>query len=55
VVAWVELPEQPCLRVLANIVECLAEEVEIGQYVKVTFIQLRDGVRLPAFHLDHDT
>ena len=49
VVAWVELDDQPGLRVLTNILECSPDDVSIGQRVEVTFEDLPGGVSLPQF------
>ncbi len=49
VVAIVELPEQPGLRLTTNIVNCEIEEVAIGMAVRVTFEDLGDDVWLPLF------
>src|SRR4029078_2563840 len=40
VVAWVELAEQPPVRLLTNIVDCQPEQVHIGQQVAVRFEDL---------------
>jgi uncharacterized OB-fold protein len=53
VVAWVELPEQPHLRVLGDIVGCAPEEVRIGLEVGVVIDRIDTGdgqtVALPRF------
>lgn len=51
VVAIVELPEQPGLRFLTNIVGTAPDEVSIGMPVKVCFEQ-HDDVWLPLFEKD---
>lgn len=51
VIALVELPEQPGLRLLTNIVNCTPDQVAIGSAVTVTFEHL-DDVWLPLFELD---
>ncbi len=50
VVAWVELPEQKNLRILANIVGCAPGDVRIGQAVEVAFAEFEAGaLRAPRF------
>jgi uncharacterized OB-fold protein len=51
VIAIVELPEQPGLRFLTNIVGCDPQAVEIGMPVRVVFEQHED-VWLPLFERD---
>jgi hypothetical protein len=53
VVAIVELPEQPGLRLTTNIVGCAPDQVHIGMPVKVCFEQW-DEVYLPLFEPDGD-
>lgn len=48
VIAIVELPEQPGLRLTTNLVGCAPEAVRIGMPVRVCFEE-RDGVWLPLF------
>ncbi len=48
VVAIVELPEQPGLRLTTNIVNCPTDEVRIGMPVRVLF-EKYDDVYLPMF------
>jgi uncharacterized protein len=48
VIAVVELEEQPGLRLLTNVVDCPAEEVEIGMAVEVRFVE-RGAAFLPVF------
>jgi uncharacterized protein len=48
VVAIVELPEQPGLRLTTNVVGCEPDAVHIGMAVRVTFAQY-DDVWLPLF------
>ena len=48
VIAIVELPEQPGLRLTTNIVGCRPEDVRIDLAVRVVFEQ-HDGVYLPLF------
>jgi uncharacterized OB-fold protein len=48
VIAVVELEEQPGLRLLTNVVDCPAEEVEIGMPVEVRFVE-RGAAFLPVF------
>jgi uncharacterized OB-fold protein len=47
-VAWIELDEQPGLRVLSDIVDCPPERVQIGMPVEVVFEELGE-VTLPHF------
>jgi uncharacterized OB-fold protein len=49
VVAIVELPEQPGLRLTTNVVGCPVEAVRIGLPVRVVFEELEGGVFLPLF------
>jgi uncharacterized OB-fold protein len=49
VIALVELPEQPGLRVTTNIVGCDPGAVHIGMPVRVTFEQIADSVYVPLF------
>ena len=49
VLAIVELDEQPGLRLMTNLVECLPEEAEIGMPVEVAFVE-RGEVFIPVFH-----
>lgn len=52
VVALVELPEQPGLRVLARLVDVDADAVEIGMPVSVEFEPLAGGDHhVPVFRL----
>lgn len=51
VVALVELPEQPGLRLTTNIVGCPPEAVHIGLRVRVVF-EHRDPVWFPLFEPD---
>lgn len=53
VVAIVELPEQPGLRLTTNIVNCDPEDVRIGMPLRVVFEQ-HDDVWLPMFEPDPD-
>ncbi len=48
VLAVVELEEQPDLRLVTTIVDCVPEDVEIGMPVEVTFAE-RGEVFVPAF------
>jgi len=45
----VELPEQPGLRVLSQLVDCAEADVEIGMAVDVTFEDVSADVTLPLF------
>jgi uncharacterized OB-fold protein len=47
--AWIALPEQPGLRVFANITDCALEDIAIGMKVTVWFEQ-RGDFALPNFH-----
>ena len=49
VVAWVEIPEQDGLRVLANIIGCPPGEVRIGQSVVLEFGENEAGQKVPVF------
>ena len=49
VLASVELPEQPDLKMLTNIVECEHDALEIGMPVEVTFRQVAAELTLPFF------
>ena len=49
VLAIVELDEQPGLRLMTNLVECLPEEAAIGMPVEVAFVE-RGEVFVPVFH-----
>lgn len=51
VVALVELDEQPGLRLMANVVNCEVDEVEIGMRVRVVF-EPTDDVWVPVFEPD---
>jgi uncharacterized OB-fold protein len=49
VLAIVELDEQPGLRLMTNLVDCLPEEAEIGMPVEVAFVE-RGEAFVPVFH-----
>ncbi len=49
VVAWIELAEQPGLRILSNIVGCPPADVFAGMRVRVEFRDITDEVTLPLF------
>ena len=49
VVAWIELVEQPGLRILSNIVGCPPADVFAGMRVRVEFRDITDEVTLPLF------
>jgi uncharacterized OB-fold protein len=49
VVADVDLPEQPGLKLTTNIVECDPRAVHIGQAVEVTFEDREGDVTVPQF------
>ncbi len=48
VIAWVELPEQPSLRVVTNIVNCDVESVRIGMKVRLV-LERRGEWLIPQF------
>jgi uncharacterized OB-fold protein len=48
VVALIELPEQPGLRVIANVVDCDPESVRIGMRVTVQF-EAHGELHVPVF------
>jgi uncharacterized OB-fold protein len=48
---WVELVEQPRLRILANMPETPLGDVRIGASVEAYFEELAPGVRVPQFRL----
>jgi len=48
VIAIVEIEEQPSLRLMTNIVNCPAEDVQIGMAVQVVFEE-HDDVYIPLF------
>jgi uncharacterized OB-fold protein len=52
VLAYVELDEGP--RVMTNIVDCVPEDVEIGQRVEVVFHDTGAGCALPRFRPARD-
>ena len=49
VVAWIELVEQPGLRILSNVVGCPPAQVHAGMPVRVEFRDVSDEVVLPVF------
>ena len=49
VVAIVELPEQPGLRMLTNVVGCDPDAVRSGMAVELDFQRLADDLWLPVF------
>lgn len=49
VVAWVELPEQEGLRILAEIEDCAPEDVRIGMEVTLGFAVDELGQKVPFF------
>lgn len=49
VAAFVDLDEQPALRLLSNIVNCRVSDVEIGMPVRVVFHDITDDVGLAFF------
>ncbi len=48
-VAWIELDEQPGLRILSNVVDHPPEQVHAGMRVRVAFREATEDVRLPVF------
>jgi uncharacterized OB-fold protein len=48
--AWIELVEQPGLRILSNVVGCPPAQVEAGMRVRVGFRDVTGEVTLPVFH-----
>jgi len=50
-IVWVELVEQPRLRILANMPDTPLEDVRIGASVAVYFEELAPGVKVPQFRL----
>jgi uncharacterized OB-fold protein len=48
VIAWVELPEQKALRVVANVLHCDVDTVHVGMPVRL-FLEERGGWVLPQF------
>lgn len=54
VLAWVGLPEQRGLRVLANIVETRFEALRIGLRVEVVFEELDGFGAIPVFRAARD-
>jgi uncharacterized protein len=48
---WVELPEQPRLRIVANMPETALEDVRIGTSVEVYFEEIAPNVKVPQFRL----
>lgn len=49
VVAWIELAEQPGLKMLSNVVGCDPRAVRVGMPVEVTFEEATDQITLPKF------
>ena len=49
VVAFIELAEQPGLRILSNVIDCDPSELCDGFEVSVTFVDAGDEVSLPVF------
>jgi uncharacterized OB-fold protein len=45
----IELPEQPKLRMLSQIVDCDVSDVRIGMDVEVTYVRVSDDITLPLF------
>jgi uncharacterized OB-fold protein len=51
VVAVVELDDAPGVRMIANVVECDPEDVEIGKPVRVVWDDVDEYVTIPRFTL----
>ena len=49
VIAWIALPEQKGLRLMANIIHSAIDQLAIGQKVTLCFEQRGDFGRLPQF------
>jgi hypothetical protein len=49
IVAWIELEEQPGLRILSNVVDCAPDQLRAGLAVRVTFRDVSDDISLPLF------
>jgi uncharacterized OB-fold protein len=45
----IELPEQPKLRMLTQLIDCEVRDVRIGMDVEVTYVQVSDDITLPLF------
>jgi uncharacterized OB-fold protein len=50
-IVWVELDEQPRLRVLTNMPDTPLDQVKIGAKVEVTFEEIAPDVTIPQFTL----
>ena len=48
-IAIVELPEQPGLRLTTNLVDCDLDSIRIGMSLRVVFEEADDGIFLPLF------
>jgi len=49
VVAWIELAEQPGLKMISNVVGCRPSEVTVGMPVRVTFEDATPEISIPRF------
>jgi uncharacterized protein len=49
VLAVVELPEQPGLKLVTNIIGCPIESVKVGMELEVAFTEIDDTLTLPLF------
>lgn len=52
ILAVVELPEQPHLKLVTNLVECVEDDVSVGLPVNVVFERVTDQLVLPMFRPD---
>jgi uncharacterized protein len=50
-IVWVELDEQPRLRVLANMPDTPLDQVKIGAQVEVLFEEIAPNIKVPQFTL----
>jgi uncharacterized OB-fold protein len=50
-VVLVELDEDPCLRLVGNVLDCAPEQLRIGLPVQVAFEELSDEITLPQWRL----
>ncbi|HLG66432.1 MAG TPA: OB-fold domain-containing protein [Acidimicrobiales bacterium] len=49
VLAVVELPEQPKLKLVTNVVDCAEADLRLGMELEVAFREVAPGVTLPLF------
>jgi uncharacterized OB-fold protein len=47
--AIIELPEQPLLRMLTEVVDCDAADIAVGLAVEVVFVPVSEEITLPLF------